>query len=203
MMDDLGGDELDILDVIVQLENELNISGSHEQETSDVRLVSELLEVVGRHVSTIKLLLFVVMILGAGGGYMYVKNLQAENEILTLNNAKLNDAVEQQQAVIEQQLRDIETKDQLNEQLKENNAKLTADLNVANEKFNKVNASGERRDIGNLAISKPRSVQLIERKREQQRARCFEIAQGPSLTEEELNATKKSQINCRMSNIAN
>ena len=151
----------------------------------------------------IKLLLFVVMILGAGGGYMYVKNLQAENEILTLNNAKLNDAVEQQQAVIEQQLRDIETKDQLNEQLKENNAKLTADLNVANEKFNKVNASGERRDIGNLAISKPRSVQLIERKREQQRARCFEIAQGSPLTEEELNATKKSQINAECPNIAN
>lgn len=151
----------------------------------------------------IKLLLFVVMILGAGGGYMYVKNLQAENEILTLNNAKLNDAVEQQQAVIEQQLRDIETKDQLNQQLKENNAKLTADLNVANEKFNKVNASGERRDIGNLAISKPRSVQLIERKRETQRARCFEIAQGSPLTEEELNATKKSQINAECPNIAN
>lgn len=151
----------------------------------------------------IKLLLFVVMILGAGGGYMYVKNLQAENEILTLNNAKLNDAVEQQQAVIEQQLRDIETKDQLNQQLIENNAKLTADLNVANEKFNKVNASGERRDIGNLAISKPRSVQLIERKREKQRARCFEIAQGSPLTEEELNATKKSQINAECPNIAN
>ena len=49
MMDDLGGDELDILDVIVQLESELNIS-IPEQETFDVRLVSELLEVVGRHV---------------------------------------------------------------------------------------------------------------------------------------------------------
>ena len=49
MMDDLGGDELDILDVIVQLESELDIS-IPEQETFDVRLVSELLEVVGRHV---------------------------------------------------------------------------------------------------------------------------------------------------------
>ena len=71
------------------------------------------------------------------------------------------------------------------------------------EKFNKVNASGERRDIGNLAVSKPRSVQLIERKREKQRARCFEIAQGSPLTEEELNATKKSQINAECTNIAN
>ena len=73
---------------------------------------------------------------------------------LTLNNAKLNDAVEQQQALIEQQLRDIEAKDNINKLLQENNAKLTADLEVANEKFNKINASGDRRDVGNLALSK-------------------------------------------------
>ena len=48
------------------------------------------------------------MILGAGGGLWYVQHLKSENEILTLNNAKLNDAVDQQQAVIEQQLKDIE-----------------------------------------------------------------------------------------------
>jgi len=143
------------------------------------------------------------MILGAGGGFMYVKHLQSENEILTLNNAKLNDAVEQQQAVIEQQLRDIETKTEINKQLSENNTKLTADLNLANEKFNKVNASGERRDVGALAVAKPKSIERIEGKREQQRARCFEIAQGSPLTEEELNATKKSQINAECPNIAN
>ena len=139
----------------------------------------------------------------AAGGLWYVQHLKSENEILTLNNAKLNDAVEQQQAVIEQQLRDIESKTAINKILNENNAKLTADLNLANEKFNKVNASGERRDIGNLALSKPKSIERIERKREQQRARCFEIAQGSALTEEELNATKKSQINAECTNIAN
>ena len=143
------------------------------------------------------------MLMGAGGGLWYVQHLKSENEILTLNNAKLNDAVEQQQAVIEQQLRDIETKTALNNQLNENNAKLTADLNLANEKFNKVNASGERRDVGALAVAKPKSIQRIEGKREKQRARCFEIAQGSPLTEEELNATKKSQINAECTNIAN
>ena len=143
------------------------------------------------------------MLMGAGGGLWYVQHLKSENEILTLNNAKLNDAVEQQQAVIEQQLRDIETKTALNNQLNENNAKHTADLNLANEKFNKVNASGERRDVGALAVAKPKSIQRIEGKREQQRARCFEIAQGSPLTEEELNATKKSQINAECTNIAN
>jgi hypothetical protein len=151
----------------------------------------------------IKLVFFFMLLSGAAGGLWYVQHLKAENEILTLNNEKLNGAVEQQQALIQQQLRDIESKTAINKVLSENNAKLTADLNLANEKFNKVNASGERRDVGNLALSKPKSIERIERKREQQRARCFEIAQGSPLTEEELNATKKSQINAECTNIAN
>lgn len=153
--------------------------------------------------SQLKLILFFMLLSGAAGGLWYVQHLKSENEILTLNNEKLNGAVEQQQQLIEQQLRDIESKEDINSQLIKNNAKLNADLNLANEKFNKVNASGERRDIGNLAVSKPKSIERIERKREQQRARCFEIAQGSPLTEEELNATKKSQINAECTNIAN
>ncbi len=141
--------------------------------------------------------------MGAGGGLWYVQHLKSENEILTLNNAKLEGAVQEQQALIEQQLRDIETQQNINKQLSENNAKLNKDLNLANEKFNKVNASGERRDIGALAVAKPKSIQRIEGRREQQRVRCFEIAQGSPLTEEELNATKKSQINAECTNIAN
>ena len=104
--------------------------------------------------SSIKIAMVVIMLAGAGGGFMYVKTLKA-------------------------------------------------DLEVANEKFNKINASGDRRDVGNLALSKPRSIERIENKRQQQAARCFEIAQGSPLTEEELNATKKSQINAECPNIAN
>ena len=151
----------------------------------------------------IKLVLFFLLISGAAGGIWYVQHLKSENEILKLNNEKLEGAVEDQKAVIEQQLKDIEQIQFINKDLQEKNQKLTADLNVANEKFNKVNASGERRDIGNLALNKPRSIERIEQKRERQRARCFEIAQGSPLTEEELNATKKSQINAECPNIAN
>ena len=144
-----------------------------------------------------------IAVLGAMGGLMYVKHLQSENEILKLNNAKLEGAVAEQQKVIEQQLRDIAEIRDINKQLQSQNEKLTADLEVANEKFNKVNASGERRDIGNLAVQKPKSIQIIEGRREKQRARCFEIAQGSPLTEEEKNATKKSEINAECPNIAN
>ena len=51
LMDDLGGDEFDIVDVIVQLEQKLNIT-IPEEETFDIMTVSQLLEVVGRHVES-------------------------------------------------------------------------------------------------------------------------------------------------------
>jgi hypothetical protein len=153
--------------------------------------------------SQIKLILLGITVLGAMGGLMYVKHLQSENEILKLNNEKLEGAISEQQKVIEQQLKDIAQIRDINKQLQATNEKLSVDLRIANEKFNKVNASGERRDIGNLAIAKPKSIQIIESRREKQRARCFEIAQGSTLTEEELNATKKSQINAECPSIAN
>lgn len=48
LMDDLGGDEFDIVDIIVQVEEKLDIS-IPEEETFDLMTVSQLLEVVGRH----------------------------------------------------------------------------------------------------------------------------------------------------------
>ena len=133
--------------------------------------------------------------MGAGGGLWYVQHLKSENEILTLNNAKLNDAVEEQQGLIEQMQKDFEAIKVINEQLTISEANAKESARITEEKFNKVNASGERRDIGNLALSKPKSIERAERSREKMRARCWEIAQGSPLTEEEINATKKSQIN--------
>tara|TARA_B100000683_G_scaffold247736_1_gene260378 strand:- start:237 stop:467 length:231 start_codon:yes stop_codon:yes gene_type:complete len=51
LMDDLGGDEFDIVDVIIQIEEKLNIS-IPEEETFELMVVSELLEVVERHVES-------------------------------------------------------------------------------------------------------------------------------------------------------
>ena len=51
MMDDLGGDEFDIVDVFVQIESKLGIS-IPEEETFDIMTVSALCEVVERHVGS-------------------------------------------------------------------------------------------------------------------------------------------------------
>ena len=113
--------------------------------------------------SNLKLIFFLIMLAGAGGGFMYVKNLKAENEILRLNNSKLNDAVDERQGLIEQMQKDIETKNVIMDQLRESEARAKESARLTEEKFNKVNASGERRDIGALAVSKPKSIEWIRK----------------------------------------
>ena len=59
---------------------------------------------------SIKLILF-FMLLSESQVVSVCATSKSRKRNPTLNNAKLNDAVEQQQALIEQQLRDIEAKD--------------------------------------------------------------------------------------------
>ncbi|AGE60479.1 hypothetical protein I899_gp145 [Pelagibacter phage HTVC008M] len=57
--------------------------------------------------SSLKIGLILLMLAGAGGGFLYVKKLQKDNEILKLNQAKLETAVEDQKGVIDQQIKDF------------------------------------------------------------------------------------------------
>lgn len=153
--------------------------------------------------SSIRIALLLVVLAGAGGGFWYVKTLQADLATAKENILKLNDAVSEQQAVIEQQAADFEAITAIRNDLEDTNRMLeTANRNL-NEKFNKLNASGERRDIGALSTTRPKSIERILNKDEVNERRCFEIIQGAELTEEELNATKKSQINTVCPELAN
>lgn len=51
IIDDLDGDEFDIVDIVVQIEEKLDIT-IPEEETFDVVTVSQLNEVVERHVQS-------------------------------------------------------------------------------------------------------------------------------------------------------
>ena len=48
MLNDLGADDLDVVDVLMQIEEKLNIS-IPEEETFDLQTVQQLLEVVEKH----------------------------------------------------------------------------------------------------------------------------------------------------------
>jgi len=154
-------------------------------------------------ISGIKMLLILGVLAGLGGGYMYVKNLKADLAVSEANNMKLEQSVADQKAVIEQVQADFKQQQEISKKLQETNLTLAKELRDTEEKFNKVNASGKKRDVGALALKKAKIMEKVINKGTANANRCFEIATGSPLTEKEKNATKKSQINPECPSIAN
>ncbi len=130
----------------------------------------------------IKLILMVIMLAGAGGGYLYVKKLQKDNLTLKINQSKLETAIEDNNAVIEQQTSDLKLIRSTLSNLEEEKKKLQEDKDNLSNRLNK-------HDIGNLAENKPGLVEKIINKASDSAVRCMEIASGSPLTEEELNGS--------------
>jgi DNA anti-recombination protein RmuC len=151
----------------------------------------------------LKIAIILIVISGVGGVYVYVKTLKADLATSEANNAKLEQSVEQQKAVIEQQLKDAEEIRVVMKEQTELNERLNASLEDLRDKFHKVNASGKKRDIGELAESKPGLMERVINTGTRNALRCMEISMGAPLTEDEKNATKKSEINPECWNIAN
>ena len=149
------------------------------------------------------MILIGITLLGAAGGAAYVYKLKVDNAILKENQIKLEQSVASQQEVIAQQKEDFETILNANKELTELKAKLDKELAALDDKFNKTNASGKKRDIGDLAIAKSKVIQKIINRASDNAVRCVEIAMGSPLTEKEQNATKKSEINSECPSIAN
>ena len=134
-------------------------------------------------------------IIGAG---VYVMKLQRDNAILKENAIKLESAVADQKALIENQKKDFQDILDANNKMNELVNVLKKDLEDLDKRFNKKN-----RDVGKLAIAKTKSIERITNGASALATRCIEIASGSPLTEKELNATKKSEINSECPSIAN
>jgi predicted transcriptional regulator len=132
--------------------------------------------------SSLKIGLILVMLAGAGGGYLYINKLQKDNATLKSNQIKLESAVEDQKLVIESQAEDFKKIRQTLTKLEEEKAKLEKDKADLEKRLGK-------HDIGNLAENKPKLVEKIINGASKSAARCVEIASGSPLTEEELNGT--------------
>ena len=130
----------------------------------------------------IKLVLAIIVMIGAGGGYLYVNKLQKDNATLKTNQIKLESAIEDNNKVIEQQIEDINKIRNTLEIVEAEKKKLEKDKDDLNKRLGK-------HDIGNLAENKPGLVEKIINKASKNAQRCVEIASGSPLTEEELNGT--------------
>ena len=153
--------------------------------------------------STFKLVMVGILVSSLAGAGLYVMKLRSDNAILKANQIKLEEAVASQQEVIAQQKADFETIMAANAKLQDTRDILQQELKNLDDKFNKTNASGKKRDIGDLAVNRPESVERVINRASDNALRCVEIAMGSPLTEEEINAVKPSTINSECPSLAN
>ncbi len=148
--------------------------------------------------SSIKIMIVVLLMAGIGGAGMYVMKLRSDNAILKANQIKLESAVEEQNKVLEQQKADFDAILESNKKLNVLINTFKKDLEDLDKRFTKKN-----RDIGKLAIERTKAIERIVNNGGKNAARCIELASGAEHTEEELKATKKSQINPECPALAN
>jgi hypothetical protein len=153
--------------------------------------------------SGVKMALIGGVVAVAVGGYIYVNGLQKDLAVAKENNVKLEQSVESQKAVIEQMQRDFELQKEINLKLDTQVKTLQKEYASLDDRFNKINSSGKKRDIGALAVDKSKAIERIINKGSANAQRCVEIAMGSPLTEKEKNATKKSEIKPECPSIAN
>ena len=146
----------------------------------------------------IRLFFIGIIVTALAGGGFYVFKLQKDNAILKANAIKMESAISEQKELIENQKKDFEAILTANKELNDLMGKLKTDFAELDKRFNKKN-----RDIGLLAIEKTKVIERITNSAGDKAARCIEIASGSPLTEKEINATKKSEINAECPSIAN
>jgi len=147
---------------------------------------------------TMKMVMVGIMVAGLAGAGLYVMKLRSDNAILKANQIKLEEAVSSQKELIAKQQEDFKEILEANNKMNELVANLKKDLDDLDKRFNKGG-----RDFGKLAIEKTKVIQKIINGASDKAIRCVEIAGGSPLTEQEINATKKSEINRECPSIAN
>jgi type II secretory pathway pseudopilin PulG len=143
--------------------------------------------------------IFTVMIISAiAGAGMYVMKLRSDNAVLKANQLELERSIESQQELLQQQKQDFEEILESNKQLNVLINSLKKDLEDLDKRFNKGG-----RDVGKIGVEKPELLEKIINNGANNAARCIELASGAPHTEEELKATKKSEINPECPALAN
>lgn len=137
---------------------------------------------------SIKLILILLVLGAAGGGYVYVQNLQKNLEVAVANNARLETAVATNEETIDA--------------LQEDYARIQTELNRVNTEFAATRAQNNLLrdrlsdiDLGLLAQTRPDSIERAVNRGTVNAGRCFEILSGSPLTEEEQNATTADEFN--------
>ena len=147
---------------------------------------------------SVRVIIMAVVFIGISGVGVYVMKLRSDNAILQANQIQLELSIESQKQVIQKQKEDFGKILEANKKMNKLVNNLQKDIDALDKRFNK-----GARDFGKLAKEKPKLIEKIVNRGSERAGRCVEIAGGSPLTEKELLATKKSEINTECPSIAN
>ena len=152
--------------------------------------------------AVIRIVAILAIVLVVAAGLWYVTGLRADLAVSQENSKKLESTVAVQQQVIEQIKADQASIQKLNSELLGTVKAQQQDMQALNDRFS-TSANGSARDIGDLAVAKPASIERAINIGSANALRCIEIASGAKLTEAEQNATKSNEINKECPALAN
>ena len=152
--------------------------------------------------SIIRLVMVMIIISIVAGGFYYVTGLRADLAVSEINNKKMLEAVDLQQAAIQQMRVEQEAIRVANEEMANTVKSANRDMSALKDRFGQ-KADGTARDFGQLAVAKPESIARAINRGTTRALRCIEIASGAPLTEEEKRANTPSEINKECPSIAN
>lgn len=147
--------------------------------------------------------MLILMVAMGGVGYWYYTDSQEKMAILHQNNAKLEQATKLQNEAIKTLEGNVQAAQAIAQSTIKELQESRKQIQDIQGKFNKQSKLLGSRDIGKMAISKPRPIQKVVNNGSKDALRCFEILSGAKLTEKEQNATKPSQLNNQCPRIAN
>jgi predicted negative regulator of RcsB-dependent stress response len=146
----------------------------------------------------IKMLLIVAAVLGVVGfgAWKYYTYTQEQIRIYAVNAATAELAQEQSEKAIVALKKDmVEVRAQY--------TAVSKSFDIAQKRADDLEEKLSKHDLGVLAQRKPKLIEKIVDKGTKDVLRCYEILTGSALTEDEINATKKSQTNTSCPDIAN
>ena len=129
-------------------------------------------------------ILLIIMFTMGGMGYWYYTDTQKTITVLTENNAKLNMAVETNEATIKVMAADFK---KANEEIQRVNVEFAATRQQNNILSDKL----ARHDLELLAASRPDSIERLINGGSLNAARCFELLSGPLISKHILLANRQ------------
>lgn len=140
---------------------------------------------IGGMIKAIAMLAIVGII---AGGIYYVTGLRAQLAVSELNNQKLEEATQMQNALIEQMQKDIAQIQEINSDLQKQNEKQKQDVDALAKKFDK-------RDFGTFVANQTEKAEQLINRGTKNVLRCLELASGAAINEDEKKAKTPTEAN--------